>query len=238
MFCWHALPRTVGPCREDGRGAQDRSPARSGDPVGINATPKTVLLALLALSTVLVLRPWPAADALAGAATDQIRAHIDRAHRAFNAAQPADRRTAVRKVIDQMFDWTDMAKQSLGRHWADRTPEERAEFVQLFTDLFEHAYVSKIELADAERFQYFGDSEEGDHTIVRTKIVTRRGSEIPVDYLTRLEGRSGWRVYDLKIDGVSLVGNYRTQFNSIIGRSSYRALLEKLRAMGKERGLS
>ena len=175
------------------------------------------------------------ADASAGEPTDQIRAQIAQVYRTFQTAPPADRHAIVRPVIDEMFDWAEMAKRALGRHWQDRTAPEQAEFVRLFADLFEHAYLSKIELADADQFHYFGDTVEGGRAIVRTKITTRRGSEIPVDYMTRREAETRWKVYDLTTGGISLVGNYRTQFNAIVSRSSYPTLVEKLKAAGSGR---
>lgn len=192
-----------------------------------------IVFASFALTAILALPSWLVMGAFAGAPTDQIRERIEQVYHGFNAAPPAARHAAVRKIIDQMFDWAEMAKRSLGRHWQDRTAAERAEFTQLFADLFEHAYVSKIQLADADRFQYLGDAVEGNRAVVRTKIVTRNGSEISVDYLTRPDDRSRWRVDDLNIEGVSLVENYRAQFNTVITRSSYRGLVERLKAAAK-----
>ena len=135
-----------------------------------------------------------------------------------------------------MFDWAAMAEGALGQHWRERTPDERAEFVRLFRDVFERAYLSKIQLADAERFAYLGDTIEGDHTVVRTQITTNNGTVIPVNYRARMtEGRT-WGVYDLDVGGVSLVGNYRTQFSTIIGRSSYPELVNRLKALREQHG--
>jgi phospholipid transport system substrate-binding protein len=101
--------------------------------------------------------------------------------------------------------------------------------VRLFSALVERAYVSKIHLVDADRFQYLGDTVRGNDAVVRTKVFTKRDAEIPVDYRVRLQEGTRWRVYDVDVDGVSLVDNYRRQFNSIITRSSYETLISQLK---------
>ena len=174
---------------------------------------------------------------VAGEATDQIRTHIDQMYRLVaKTGSRSEGQEAVRKVADRMFDWLAMAQGALGQHWSGRTPTERAEFVRLFGDVFERAYLSKIQLADAERFAYLGDTIEGDHTVVRTHITTNNGTVIPVNYRARMADGGTWRVYDLDVGGVSLVNNYRTQFNSIIARSSYPELVNRLKVLREQRG--
>jgi phospholipid transport system substrate-binding protein len=89
--------------------------------------------------------------------------------------------------------------------------------------------VSKIHLVDAERFQYLGDAVRGNSALVRTKVFTKHDAEIPVDYRVRLQDGTRWKVYDVDVDSVSLVDNYRRQFNSVITRSSYEALVSQLK---------
>src|SRR6266850_1747693 len=127
-----------------------------------------------------------------------------------------DRRVAVRKIANEIFDFSETPKRSLGRHWLARTPAEQAEFVQLFTDLLERSYISKVELYGGEKMQYVGDAiENGDQAKVQTKLLTKQGGEIPIEY--RMHKKADrWLVYDVVIEGVSLVANYRTQFNKII----------------------
>lgn len=192
-----------------------------------------IVLASFALMAILALPSWWVMGAHAGAPTDQIRERIEQVYHGFTAAPPEGSHAVVRTILDQMFDWAEMARRSLGRHWQGRTAAERAEFTQLFADLFERAYVSKIHLADADRFQYLGDAVESNRAVVRTKIVTRNGSEIPVDYLARLDNRGRWRVDDLNIEGISLVENYRAQFNALVIRSSYQGLVERLKTVAK-----
>ena len=177
--------------------------------------------------------------AVSGGPTDQIRGHVDEMYRLVSSASErsaADSHVAVRKVADQMFDWPEMARGALGKHWQERTPSERDEFVRLFAAVFERAYLSKIQLADAEHFTYLGDTVEGEHATVKTTVTAKNGSVIAVDYRTRVGEGGSWRVYDLDTEGISLVGNYRTQFNSIIARSSYAELVKRLKAAKESQG--
>jgi phospholipid transport system substrate-binding protein len=175
----------------------------------------------------------PARSAAAAGPTEQLRSHIDEVVRILDdpalKADPEQRRLGVRRVSEGIFDYEDTARRSLGRHWAARTPQERAEFVQLFSALLDRAYFTKIEQYQGEKVRYADESVEGPEAVVRTRIVTARGSEVPVDYRMHLmDGR--WRVYDVHIEGVSLVANYRTQFGKIVQTESWESLIQKLRA--------
>ena len=172
--------------------------------------------------------------AAAGLPTEQLRDQVDRVFKLlddpqFKKERAQQRRAAVRRIADEIFDFSETARRSLGQHWQQRTPVEREEFVGLFADLLEHSYVSKIELYDGEKIGYAGDTIQGDQAIVRTKILTRQGSEVPVNYRMHLTG-DRWLVYDVEIEGVSLVANYRSQFNKIIRTSSYEELVRKLKS--------
>jgi phospholipid transport system substrate-binding protein len=186
----------------------------------------------LAVAATLLVSVSGHSAAVSGGPTDQIRGHVDEMYRLVsNASDPASgSQTAVRKVADRMFDWPEMARGALGKHWQERTPSERDEFVRLFAAVFERAYLSKIQLADAEHFTYLGEAIDGEHATVRTTVTAKNGSVIAVDYRTRVGEGGSWRVYDLNTEGISLVGNYRTQFNSIIARSSYSELVKRLKA--------
>ena len=176
--------------------------------------------------------------AVAGGPTEQIRGHVDEMYRLVSNAseRSAADQAAVRKVADRMFDWPGMARGALGKHWQERTPSERDEFVRLFAAVFERAYLSKIQLADAAHFTYLGDRVEGEHGTVKTTVTAKNGSVIAVAYRTRVGEGGSWRVYDLDTEGISLVGNYRTQFNSIIARSSYSEVVKRLRTAKESHG--
>lgn len=178
-----------------------------------------------------------AAPALAGAPTEQLKQRVDEVIRVLSNAslkgKTAERRAAVRKISEGIFDYPDTARRSLAQHWKDRTPQEQKEFVQLFADLLERAYFSKIDHYQGEKVRYGAETIDGDEATVKTTILTNSGTEVPVDYRMHLvNGR--WLVYDVIIEGVSLVSNYRAQFNKIIRTESYEALVKKLRAKDSE----
>jgi len=194
----------------------------------------TVLLIVLALAVAGPHRP-----AHAGPPTDQVKGATDQVLKILQdpALKPADksaeRRKQLRAVVDQVFDWQETGKRALARHWQPLKPEQRQEFSALFADLVERSYVGKIEAYSGERIAYVGDTTEGDQATVKTKLVTKSGAEIPIDYRMQKEG-DRWRVYDVLIEGVSLVGNYRTQFNKIIQQSGYDELAKKMKTKQDE----
>jgi phospholipid transport system substrate-binding protein len=172
----------------------------------------------------------------AGAPTETLQRRVDEVIRLLDDPnfkdKPAERRERVRKVAEDIFDYPDTARRALGPHWNARTPQEREEFTRLFADLLDRAYISKIDLYQGEKVRWIGETINGDEAIVKTTIQTKSGTEVPVEYRMHLKnGR--WLVYDVVIEGVSLVSNYRTQFNKIVQTESYDSLVQKL----KERGM-
>ena len=135
----------------------------------------------------------------------------------------------IMAIADQYFDWAEMAKRSLARFWKERIPDEQNEFVSLFRELIKNAYIGKIESYSGEKVVFTGDATENNYSVVKTKIITpAKGLEVPVDY--RLQNQGGkWMVYDVVIEGVSLVNNYRSQFNSILQGSSYGELVKRIK---------
>ena len=151
------------------------------------------------------------------------------------ARQAADRRTEIRRLARELFDFEEVTRRTLSRHWAARSADERAEFVALFTDLLERSYVTRVEAYAGENIAYFGEAVDASYATVRSKIVTDRRSEIAIALDYRLHLRDGrWRVYDLQIDGVSFVSSYRSQFDRIIQAESYAALVERMRKKSPE----
>jgi phospholipid transport system substrate-binding protein len=139
------------------------------------------------------------------------------------------RRAKMRQAVFQRFGFEEMAQRALGQYWPKRTPAEKKEFVSLFSDLLERSYITKIEsYTDEQQVLYTKESIDQDYASVRTEIVVKRDANVEVVYqLLRRDG--SWQVYDVVIEGVSLVNNYRTQFNNIISRESYEALVKKLK---------
>jgi phospholipid transport system substrate-binding protein len=184
-----------------------------------------VRLASGVLASLAILGP-----AWAGAPTEQVRRYTDQVVRILENPElkSADKRAAVRKVANQVFDVNETARRALGRHWQGRSPAEREEFVQLFADLLERTYISKIDLYRGERLRYVSETVEGDYAVVRAKVLTQKGLEVPVE--ARLLKRSDhWLIYDIVIENVSLIGNYRMQFDRIIRTTSFQELVRRLR---------
>jgi len=174
-----------------------------------------------------------------GPVTDQIRSSIDRVMSILGdpalrgAAVAEARRAALRRVLDEAIDFPEASQRALGIHWRARTEAERAEFVLLFKELVETAHIQRMESYAGETVRYVGESVEENLATVRTRVQPKQGDEESVDFrLHRKDGR--WLVYDVSIAGVSLVANYRSQFNTIIQTSSYAELLVRIRTKLRE----
>ncbi len=157
-------------------------------------------------------------DTLIGVLSDQALKKPDRV---------PERRRLMEKIVGERFSYEEMAKRSLGAQWAKLDEKQRAEFVDLFKRLLTNSYADKIEGYSGEQVHYLNERKEEDYAEVRTKITSGK-AEIPLDY--RLLNKGGdWRIYDVVIDGVSLVNNYRGQFTKIIRTSGYDDLVKQLR---------
>lgn len=187
----------------------------------------------LVLVTVVALGLAVARDAAAGPATDQLRGGIDRVIGVLEdpglKARPDARRAAIRTAASDIFDFTELTRRSMGRHWQTATPGERQQIAQLMAALLERSYIGRIEQYNGERITYLGEAADGDVATVRTRLVSRSGLETPVDYRLHRVGQR-WMVYDLSVEGVSLVANYRAQFNRILQSGPTQVLVERLRA--------
>ena len=140
-----------------------------------------------------------------------------------------ERRKRLRDAIFVRFDFQEMAQRSLGAHWQRRTPEEQTEFVKVFSDLLEQTYVDKIESYNNEKFIYTNERIDGHYADVKSKMRTSKGEEFTINYKLHRVGEN-WRVYDLVIENVSLINNYRSQFNRILTGSTYDELISKIKA--------
>jgi phospholipid transport system substrate-binding protein len=171
----------------------------------------------------------------AGAPTDQVREYTTAVQRVLDdpvlkaPEKRQERRTAVRKIASEVFDVAETARRALGPHWQQRTPAEREEFTGLFADLLERTYISRIDLYGGERVQYTGEQIDGDRALVRAKVLTSKGSEISIE-VRMLKNGERWLIYDIAIENVSLIANYRVQFNQIIRKSSYGELVNRLKS--------
>lgn len=138
------------------------------------------------------------------------------------------RRQEIRRIATELFDFDEISRRALSRHWAARSADEQAEFVRLFTDLLERAYIGRIESYSGEKIVYMGEAIDTPYATVHSRVVTRRNTETPLDY--RLHLRDGrWKVYDVLIDHVSFVATYRSEFSRILQKEPYGALVDRLR---------
>jgi len=174
-----------------------------------------------------------ATQATAGTPTDTIRNMLTEAIRILEKQElkkperAEERRQQLERVLGDPFNFEEMSKRALGAHWAKLSDAERREFAQLFKALLANTYADRITGYSGEQIYYLNERVEGDYAEVRTKIVSEK-AEYPFDY--RLVRKpNDWRVYDVIVDGVSLVNNYRGQFTKILRTSSYADLVEQLR---------
>ena len=139
-----------------------------------------------------------------------------------------ERRAEIRRTADNLFDVDDMARRALGQHWKGLVPRQRDEFVGLFRDVLTQSFVTIVERYTGDHVESLDEAIAGTFAQVRSRITSEKGPESTIEYRLSRSG-SQWTVYDIVLDGVSLVSNYRSQFNAIIGTSSVAQLLERMR---------
>jgi phospholipid transport system substrate-binding protein len=189
-------------------------------------------MAFLIFITALVF--LPANNCSASAVHDQLQGTISKVieilkNPAFKGdASIQQRRENLRKAIYERFSFEKMSQLSLGKHWKDRSEAEKKEFIELFGKLLEETYISKIEGYTNEKVEYLKEIITDKKAQINTRIITEK-VEIPIDYRLYQEKDGTWMVYDLIIEGVRLVNNYRSQFDEILQRDNYRKLIEDLK---------
>lgn len=177
-----------------------------------------------------------ATQAYAGV-TDEVKKTVDEVVRIVSDKElkkhDQKRRQLLKKTISVIFDYNEMAKRSMGKHWNQRSAAEKKQFSELFASLLENSYASKIESYNNEKIVYLKEVVDSDHAELKSKVVTAKRDEFSLDY--RMTNQNGkWMVYDVVIEGVSLVSNYRTQFNKIITTNGYPELVKKLQTKTDE----
>ncbi len=196
----------------------------------------TFVALILLFAYVLVTSPGRA-----GAPTDQIRTTVEsiiailKDPNLKSEDKAKERRDLLRQAIYSRFDFTEMSKRSLARHWRRLTPEERKEFVKLFADLLERSYINRIESFNDEKFVYSREVLDGDYAVVKGRVVTQKGEEFTLNYKTRL-ANGEWKIYDVVVENISLVNNYRSQFNRVIRKKSYKDLVSLMKEKQFEEG--
>lgn len=143
-----------------------------------------------------------------------------------------ERRAEILCIVDEYFNFEEMARRSLGRPWKDQSPDNQREFVQLFKQLLFNVYVSRVEAAATSdtRIAYDQEKIEGDYANIGTRVTSRNQPDVLIEYRLRRIENGEWKTYDVVIEGISLVNNYRQQFGSILNNESFKELLNRLRA--------
>jgi phospholipid transport system substrate-binding protein len=196
----------------------------------IVSRPAVAIVGLLILLSYLLLP----VTSTAGGPMEQVRATVDRVltivrnPNAKSKVQIDAQRAKLVKVISPRFDFSEMAKRSLGRHWAARTSEEQREFVTVFATLMGKSYADNIESYTTQNVLYIRESEDQNYAQVDTKIVAQNGSPLSINYKLHSVD-SEWKIYDLVIEDISVVNNYRSQFDRIIARSSFADLVQTMK---------
>ena len=175
-----------------------------------------------------------AATALAGEPQERVRATVDSVSAIVNDAalqgssNDRERRDRVARVMKDSFDFPAMAQDSLGTHWASLTAEQRDHFVGLFGQLFERSYDRLVlRFLGGSETTYGAESVDGERANVKTTLVRKGGDQLPIDYRL-IANRGAWKISDVVVDGVSLAGNFRSQFTKTIQDSSYDALMQRI----------
>ncbi|MBI4561603.1 MAG: ABC transporter substrate-binding protein [Candidatus Rokubacteria bacterium] len=188
-------------------------------------------LPILGLTGFLLLLPillW------AGAPTDQLQAAVQKVTRILEdpalkpEAKALERQGTVGAAVADLFNFAEISRRALARHWRQLSEPEREEFVTLFRALLERTYLPKIKLYQAERVHFLNELQDGNLATVQARVVTRREREVPVTYRLHRIGER-WLIHDVSVEGVSLVANYRAQFDQIIQRASVPGLVARIR---------
>ncbi len=186
------------------------------------------------LLLILILCLGSAGVASASPAQDQLKQTIDSVMQVLNnpelkgEAQKEKRREVLGKIVEERFDFKKMSQLSLARHWKERTEPERQEFVALFGRLLKDTYISKMEGYTDEKVIFLKERIKKKKAQIDTKIITQT-VEIPINYRMFTKKKDQWMVYDVVIEGVSLIGNYRSQFGQMLEKDSFEDLMEKLK---------
>lgn len=171
--------------------------------------------------------------------TQRIKTATDRLIEILTDSQLADpemkeeRNRKIRETVDEVFDWVAFSQRALGRHWRDLSNDQRREFVELFSKLIERTYIDKASEYSGEVIEYVREDIDGDIGSVESRIILTGGAEATLGYRVRKRSDT-WYVYDILVEGVSLVNNYRGQFNDILNRSSYDELVKRLKSRIEE----
>jgi len=184
-----------------------------------------------ALVVVLLMSICWSQDSMAGQAEESLKVRVDEVLNILSSTKPGDpgRTEKLETTLQTIFDPDELARLTLATHWKSFTPEQRARFTSCFVNLLEQTYLRHMATFTKAQVTYLGESSLGEgRSEVSTKIVTSTG-ELPIVY--RFTDKNGWKVYDVLIEGVSLVQNYRNQFNQVLSKETPAQLIARVEAM-------
>jgi phospholipid transport system substrate-binding protein len=190
------------------------------------------LTLILGLGTILVVGTVGTGFS-ASPAGEQVKATIDqvievlRDPKLQGAGKKAERREKLRQIVLPRFDFAEMAKRALGNNW-NRYPDKQQEFVTAFKQLLEETYADQIELAGGDKVVYLNERTEKDYAEVDTKVISPKGEETPMTYKLHPVG-SDWKVFDIVVENISIVNNYRSQFNRVLSNASLDELIKRIK---------
>ena len=249
-YVMSSSPLTRQQCRAGGRDCDVAVKPRSGVSRGLMGA---IFLAGALCAVALMPRPARAqatasAAVMEGDPTAMVKAVVDQATAVVRDTQTptAARDKRLREIAEANFDFADMARTTLGYHWRQLTPQQQAEFVPLFASFMENVYLSKLQeysvekirqTATASNVSFTGQQYDGaDYAEVHSTVLLKdQPPPIKVDYMVRRDG-TNWKIYDLSIDAISVMANYRQQFNRVLNNDGYPALVGMLRKKVKELG--
>lgn len=189
------------------------------------------MIRLVGIGFLLSLAGWPA---WAGEPTDKIREAVERGLQVVNDPQfqseekRKERNERLKEIIYSLFDFNEMARRSLGAHWRRLTPRQQQEFVPAFRDFLEGIYADRVDLYNGERALFLKEVLDGEYAEVYSKVVSKKGTEAGVVYkLHRMNG--SWKVYDIVVENISLISNYRAQFSRLMANSSFEELIRRMK---------
>jgi phospholipid transport system substrate-binding protein len=181
--------------------------------------------------SVLVLTLGLAASAFAGEPQDRLKIGIDKVIAILSdnslkgAAKKNEPQTKLRTVADSFFDWRELSRRTVAESWKKYTPKQQEEFTASFSELLQKTYIRKLEKFNNEKVNYLKEQVDGTHAFINTQVVMK-DKTIPINYV--MIKHDQWLVYDVVIEGVSLVKNYRSQFQKILSKDTPEGLLKRI----------
>ncbi len=170
----------------------------------------------------------------AGEATDRIKAATDKlieivSNHDLDAPEMAEKRAKmIRETVDEVFDWSAFSQRALGRHWATLSQDQKKEFIYYFGQLLERTYMDKTRNYSGEKMIFLNEKIDGKYGVVGAKITLSSGKDAAIEYRV-IKPAEKWFIYDVFVEGISLVSNYRSQFSTILTKSGYDELLKRLK---------